>query len=55
MGEKGYFMLSVAEDSTDGGHSCIHLEFVIHNKGSSINYVIADRGGGVSPKDYGIT
>ena len=25
------------------------------NKGSSINYVIADRGGGVSSKDYGIT
>ena len=25
------------------------------NKGSSINYVIVDRGGGVSPKDYGIT
>ena len=25
------------------------------SKGSSINYVIADRGGGVSPKDYGIT
>ena len=24
-------------------------------KGSSINYVIADRGGGVSPKDYSIT
>ena len=24
-------------------------------KGSSINYVIADRGGGVSPIDYGIT
>ena len=25
------------------------------NKGLSINYVIADRGGGVSPKDYSIT
>ena len=24
-------------------------------KGLSINYVIADRGGGVSPKDYSIT
>ena len=25
------------------------------DKGLSINYVIADRGGGVSPKDYSIT
>ena len=25
------------------------------DKGSSINYVITDRGGGVSSKDYGIT
>ena len=28
---------------------------VVKIKGSSINYVIADRGGGVSSKDYGIT
>ena len=25
------------------------------DKGLSMNYVIADRGGGVSPKDYSIT
>ena len=35
--------------------SFVSLLLAQDNKGSSINYVIADRGGGVSSKDYGIT
>ena len=43
------------KDDPDGGGDIDDDDVYDDNEGLSINYVIADRGGGVSPKDYSIT